>query len=224
MKRVVITVNAHITSFSLTKGLMRVWFPVCKLSCYFIIFIGYCKKFRAPFILESISKSDAWLPLPGSITIRMMFQHPAVEWALEIHNREHFIWPMIIVSSFSCFFSFSALLEMLFWKNVHGSLFSGSVKRSLNFSIGMAKHVNRSLAESEACTIHAQPMNLHTPGSTVHLTCRSWKQRRRRSSRFDCFFFSFCHLAITLAPCGESKGHSEGFFSGSGLATQGSGL
>lgn len=143
----------------------------------------------------------------------MKVQHPAAEWGLEIHDGAHFIWPERIVSCFSCFLLLSALLEMLFWKNIQGSLFMGSVKRSLKCFYWHRQACQQEFGRTRRLfTIQAEPMNLHTPGSTVHLTCRSWSGRRRRRSWFNYSFFSSSwHPAITLAPCGEQKGHSEAF-------------
>lgn len=100
----------------------------------------------------------------------------------------------------------------------------GSVKRALNVSIGMDKHVNRSLAEEEDCANQAEPMNPHTPGSTVHLTCRSWSWRRRRSLRFNYSFLLFLtssHHSLSLR--GAERSHWN-LYSGSDLATCSSGL
>lgn len=195
---------------------MSVWFTViCNsfslihrsfLSHAAIRYYFLPKELQAAFMLKSCSNSDAGLALPVSITIRTTFQHPAAEWGLEIHNRAHLAGKncrLLFRFHFVLCFAWNAFLEKCSWVTV-----MASAKAALNVAIGVDKHVNRSLAEQEDCTIQAQPMNLHTPGSTVHLTCR----RRRRSSRFNCsLFFSFWHPAITLAPCGEQKGHTKAF-------------
>lgn len=89
-----------------------------------------------------------------------------------------------------------------------------SVRGRLDVSVGMDEHVNRSLAEKRRfCAIQAQPMNLRTPGSTVHLTCRSWRRRRRTSSRFNYSFFSLFDIQPSLSlPVGSREVTPKPFF------------
>lgn len=200
---------------------MSVWFTVnhnsfslVNLSFQLHTARRYCflpQKLQAPFILKSFSNRDAWLPLPVSITIRTRFQHPAVEWGLEIHNKAHFIWLERTVSCFSCFLLLSVLLEILFCKNYHGSLFMGSVKAALNVSIGMDKHVNRSLAKQEDSAQFRLNLWSYIPQSQCTWPAGVGDRGGEGVLGLTTFFFSLWHAAITLAPCGEQRGHSEAF-------------
>lgn len=137
-------------------------------------------------------------------------KHPAVESGF--HSRTCFNWAERIIS---CFFPFP-LPEMLVWENVHRSLFMGSPKEVLNVSIGKDKQVSRSLAEQQDFTNQA----LRTLGSTVHLTCWSWRRRLRFNYSFFLFLTS-SHHSLSLWGAGRSEWS---LYSGSGLATRSSGL
>lgn len=124
---------------------------------------------------------------------------------------------MSVTFPFSILLAFLSLLE-----NVHRSPFIGSVKGALKCVSWHGLACQQEFGRTRRhYTIQTQPMNLHTPGSTVHLTCRSW---RRRSSWFNYAFFLFLtssHHSRSLRGAERSK---RSLYSGSGLATRSSGL
>lgn len=189
---------------------MRNWQLSALLQSIIVLFWSLKAQFSSLKASSSVHTegffSHSVASLPVSITTRAKCQHPAADWGLgdpqwSSFGREEF--PV------ACPVSSCSLFEMLLWTDIHGSPLVVSVKAALNVSIGIDKHVNRSLAGREACTVQAQAMNLHTPGSAVHLTCRWWRGRWRGSSRFNYSFFfslSFWHPAITLSlPAGSRK-------------------
>lgn len=204
---------------------MRNWQLSALLQSIIVLFWSLKVQFSSLKASSSVQGffSHSVASLPVSITTRAKCQHPAADWGLgdpqwSSFGREEF--PV------ACPVSSCSLFEMLLWTDIHGSPLVVSVKAALNVSIGIDKHVNRSLAGREACTVQAQAMNLHTPGSAVHLTCRWWRGRWRGSSRFNYSFFFALILTSShhsRSPRGAERSRRS-LSSGSGLATRSSGL
>lgn len=73
-------------------------------------------------------------------------------------------------------------------------------------------------------TLHNSGPTDDTPESTVHLTCRSWRRRRRRSSRFNYTFFLFLTSSHHSGSLRRAERSQRSLYSGLGLATRSSGL
>lgn len=184
----------------------------------------YCflpKKFLVPFILN-FSNSDAWLRLPVSITIISKFQHPAVEWEVEIHSRAHlartnrqflFRFPFAL-----CF-----LLEVHFWEIVQGSLFMASVNAASNVSVGMDEHVNRSLAGQEESARFRLNLWIHKP-EAPRCTWPAGDGGREGVLRLTTCFFLFLTSSHHSRSLRGAERSQRSLSSGSGSATRGSGL
>lgn len=136
-----------------------------------------------------------------------------------------FGWKELSVA-FPFFFFCSLLLKnSSLWKNVHRSPFMGSVKGSLNVSIGMDEHVNRSLAEQEDSAQSRLDLwiyILQAPQCTWPAGVKDGGgEVLALTTRFFLSFLTSSHHSRSLR--GAERSHWS-LSSGSGLATRSSGL